>query len=144
MAVPLVNSQIGLANPTSIVSEITTFGSKPVREWLPLGHPARSCQIVDPATHKGIRRLDQARQNLTDAQMISLVAACGPNHCLDGWSYLSRSVSALVARDGHSAKHMAYYAQLRAANEYACCFPEWGFFNGLNICVDANGAVHQT
>jgi len=133
MAVPLVNSQIGLANPTSIVSEITTFGSKPVREWLPLGHPARSCQIVDPATHKGIRRLDQARQNLTDAQMISLVAACGPNHCLDGWSYLSRSVSALVARDGHSAKHMAYYAQLRAAMSMLAVSGV-GIFNGLTGC----------
>lgn len=142
MADPLVNSQIGLANPISIVSEITTFGSKAIRNWLPLGHPARNCQIMDPATNRGIRRLDQARQQLTDAQMISLVSACGPNHCLDGWSYLSRSVSALVARDGHSAKHMAYYAQLRAAMSMLAVSGV-GIFNGLNICVDANGAVHK-
>lgn len=142
MADPLLNSQIGLASPISIVAEIATFDSRPIRDWLPLGHPARNCQILDPATNKGIRRLNRARQQLTDTQMKCLVATCGPNHCLDGWGYLSRSVSALVARDGHSAKHMAYYAQLRAAMSMLAVSGV-GIFNGLNICVDATGAVHK-
>ncbi|MBY5933726.1 hypothetical protein KUV51_12005 [Tateyamaria omphalii] len=142
MADPLVSSQIGLADPSAIVAKVTTFGNRPVSEWLSAGHPARNCQIIDPATNKGIRRLDRARAQLSDDQMVSLIAACGPNHCLDGWGYLSRSISALVARDGHSAKHMAYYAQLRAAMSMLAV-SGIGIFNGLNICIDVNGAVHK-
>jgi len=142
MAEPLLDSQIALASPTAILAAVTTFRQKPTRDWLPINHPARNCQIIDPGTRKTIRRLDHARQQLTDVQMPSLIAACGPSHCLDGWGYLSRSLSALVARDGHSAKHMAYYAQLRAAMSMLASSGV-GIFNGLNICVDANGAIHK-
>ncbi|WP_400084876.1 hypothetical protein [Yoonia sp. R78084] len=142
MATPLVNSQIGLASPASIVSELMTFAGKPVREWLPVGHPAQTGQVFEPGTDKTIRKVRKARQHLNAVQMVELVAACGPNHCLDGWGYLARSVSALVARDGHSAKHMAYYAQLRAAMSILA-ISGVGIFNCLNICVDANGAIHK-
>ena len=142
MAAPLENSQIGLASSIAIGSRIETFGLKPIRDWLPLEHPARNCRILDPDSQKDVKKLDSARHLLTDAQITSLVAACGPNHCLDGWGYLSRSVSALVARDGHSAKHMAYYAQLRAAMSILA-ISGVGIFNGLNICIDGNGAVHK-
>jgi hypothetical protein len=36
-------------------------------------------------------------------------------HANDGWSYLGRAVSALMAGDPHRALHLAYYAELRAA-----------------------------
>lgn len=142
MAAPLVNSQIGRASPASIVSELMTFAGRPVREWLPAGHPAQTGQVFEPGTDKTIRKLQKARQHLNAGQMVKLVAACGPNHCLDGWGYLARSVSALVSRDGHSAKHMAYYAQLRAAMSILA-ISGVGIFNCLNICVDANGAIHK-
>ena len=142
MASPLVNSQIASASSTAILATISTFGQKPVRNWLPQAHPARTGQVIEPGTDKTIRKVRKARQHLTEAQMTELVAACGPNHCMDGWGYLSRSVSALVARDGHSAKHMAYYAQLRAAMSILA-ISGVGIFNCLNICVDANGAIHK-
>lgn len=142
MADPLVNSQIGRARPESIVDAITVFGQRPVRDWLPHNHPAPNCQIMDSGTNRIVRRLDRARQKLSEAEMTSLVAACGPNHCLDGWGYLSRSVSCLVARDGHSAKHMAYYAQLRAAMSMLA-ISGVGIFNRLNFCVDVNGSIHK-
>ena len=142
MAPPLLNSQIEIASSTAILAAISTFGQKPVRDWLPQDHPARTGQVINPSTGKIIRKVRSARQHLTDAQMTDLVATCGPNHCLDGWGYLSRSVGALVARDGHSAKHMAYYAQLRAAMSILA-ISGVGIFNCLNICVDANGRIHK-
>lgn len=36
-------------------------------------------------------------------------------HCSDGWSYLGRAVQALLRGDPHRARHLAYYAELRAA-----------------------------
>lgn len=142
MASPLMNSQISSASPRAILTAIASFGQKPVRDWLPQNHPARTGQVIEPGTFRTIRKVRRARQHLTDGQMTELVAACGPAHCLDGWGYLSRSVSALVARDGHSAKHMAYYAQLRAAMSILA-ISGVGIFNCLNFCVDANGAIHK-
>lgn len=142
MATPLANSQIGLASAAPIASKLMTFAGKPIIKWLPVGHPAQTGQVFEPGTDKTIRKVRKARQHLNEVQMVELVAACGPNHCLDGWGYLARSVSALVARDGHSAKHMAYYAQLRAAMSILA-ISGVGIFNCLNICVDANGAIHK-
>lgn len=142
MASQLIGSQVRLASHSAIVSSLVAFGNIPIRAWLPQNHPARKGQILDPNTGKNVRRLDKARVQLTDGQMVSLVAACGPSHCLDGWGYLSRSIAALVARDGHSAKHMAYYAQLRAAMSMLS-ISGIGIFNSLNICIDAQGQVHK-
>lgn len=36
-------------------------------------------------------------------------------HCSDGWSYIGRAVQALLRGDPHRARHLAYYAELRAA-----------------------------
>lgn len=142
MTGPLQNGQIGRASPKAIADTISTFGQRPVREWLPQNHPARTGQIVKPGSGKTIQTLGEARRYLTPAQLTDLVSACGPTHCMDGWGYLSRSVSALVARDGHSAKHMAYYAQLRAAMSILSVSGV-GIFNCVNFCVDANGAIHN-
>lgn len=48
-------------------------------------------------------------------QLVEYVVASGPLHCADGWSYLGRSLAALVAGDRRGALHLAYYAELRAA-----------------------------
>jgi hypothetical protein len=43
------------------------------------------------------------------------VAALGPLHCADGWSYLGRALEAGTRGNQESAIHLAYYASLRAA-----------------------------
>src|SRR5688500_3291364 len=43
------------------------------------------------------------------------VAASGPTHVVDGWSFLGRAIEALLRGDGYSAIHFGYYAELRAA-----------------------------
>jgi hypothetical protein len=43
------------------------------------------------------------------------VAASGPTHAIDGWSFVGRSVQSLMRGDVYSAIHFGYYAELRAA-----------------------------
>lgn len=43
------------------------------------------------------------------------VAASTIIHCLDGWAYLGRALHAQLVGDHDCARHLAYYAELRAA-----------------------------
>jgi hypothetical protein len=43
------------------------------------------------------------------------IAASGPLHCADGWTYLGRAMICLARGDPGTALHLAYYAELRAA-----------------------------
>lgn len=43
------------------------------------------------------------------------IAASVLVHCMDGWSYLGRSLGAQLAGDHDCARHLGYYAELRAA-----------------------------
>lgn len=48
-------------------------------------------------------------------QLSQYIAASCLLHCADGWSYLGRSIVALLQGDPHRSCHLAYYAELRAA-----------------------------
>lgn len=48
-------------------------------------------------------------------QLSEVIAASCLLHCADGWSYLGRAISSLLRGDPHRARHLAYYAELRAA-----------------------------
>lgn len=43
------------------------------------------------------------------------VAASTVLHCVDGWSYLGRALAAQLRGDSSTARHLGYYAELRAA-----------------------------
>lgn len=43
------------------------------------------------------------------------IAASAILHCFDGWSYLSRALESEMAADPDTARHLGYYAELRAA-----------------------------
>ncbi len=48
-------------------------------------------------------------------QLAQYIAASSVLHCSDGWSFLGRSVNAMLNGDPGTALHLAYYAELRAA-----------------------------
>ena len=52
---------------------------------------------------------------LEHAHLSEYVAASAVVHSFDGWSYLSRALEAEMAGDPDSARHLGYYAELRAA-----------------------------
>lgn len=43
------------------------------------------------------------------------IAASTVIHCWDGWSYLGRAIHSLMSGDHDAARHLGYYAELRAA-----------------------------
>ncbi|BEV46457.1 hypothetical protein [Afipia carboxidovorans] len=69
-----------------------------------------------------------------------IVASC-LLHCSDGWSYLGRSISALLRGDPHIARHLAYYAELRATKSLLAS-QGLGVFNHHHFAVTGvNSAV---
>ena len=75
---------------------------------------------------------------LPPQDIIEVIAVRGPLHTIDGWSYFSRSLSALLSGDPHAARHLAYYAELRAALSILAS-GGIGVFNRINRVVDAGG-----
>jgi hypothetical protein len=70
--------------------------------------------------------------------VVELISVLGPKHCIDGWSFLARSLSALGAGNAHAARHFAYYAELRAALSILASFGI-GIFNTLTCVVTKTG-----
>lgn len=58
---------------------------------------------------------DLAANTLNHSDLGAYISISAPLHCIDGWKYLSRSVSSLIHGDYHTSRHLAYYAELRAA-----------------------------
>lgn len=48
-------------------------------------------------------------------RLAEYIACSVPSHCFDGWSYFGRALQALLRGDSGTARHLAYYAELRAA-----------------------------
>ena len=62
-----------------------------------------------------IRQLRNENQISDPTQLAEYVAASAIIHCFDGWSYLGRALEAEMAGDPDAARHLGYYAELRAA-----------------------------
>ena len=67
--------------------------------------------------HGTIGRIQQDIQNgsINDSDLGSYISVSAPLHCIDGWAYLSRAVNSLIHGDFNTARHLGYYAELRAA-----------------------------
>lgn len=102
--------------------------------WLSPGH----------RTESGIDREHRpgGRNPLTPQELAEYMALAAPNHCVDGWSYLSRGLNAYLLGDPHSAWHFAYYAELRAAQSILSA-SGCGVFNEWNAVIDASGSIQR-
>lgn len=61
-------------------------------------------------------------------------------HCSDGWSFLGRSISAMLNGDEGAALHLAYYAELRAAMSLLAT-QGIGAFDKRHFLVDSKNSV---
>ncbi len=129
----IIKSALTSADRGHVLQVLATFAGKTPSQWLPVNHPASKGAL--PLRWNDVRKL-------TDKQLIEAIAISAPNHCIDGWSYASRAVSSLLAGDLHAARHLAYYAQLRAGLSMLSHLGI-GIFNGSNFAVDRHGAVTQ-
>lgn len=114
-----------------VISTLSRFRSQACPPWLPAAHP-----YPDGALPKGAAAF--AAVSATD--MREVIAVRGPLHAIDGWSYLGRAFSSLLSGHAHAARHMAYYAELRAALSILAS-SGIGIFNRRNAVVDGSGAV---
>jgi hypothetical protein len=124
---------IAQADDAHILVALSRFGGIPVSSWLLAHHPRPFGTL--PNSWPRVR-------SLPTTDVVTVTAAAAPNHCFDGWSYMARALSAFLAGDLHSVRHLAYYAQLRAT---LCILGHLGIgiFNGINFAVDANGHTIQ-
>ncbi len=77
------------------------------RRWVPSSNSYASNTI------DRIRRHLPGRVN--GLHLAQYIAASAPLHLLDGWTYLGRAADAVGRGDATTARHLAYYAELRAA-----------------------------
>ena len=59
-------------------------------------------------------------------------------HAFDGWSYLGRAIEAEIAGDSGTARHLGYYAELRAAMSFLAS-NGIGVFQWKHVVVDKLG-----
>ena len=78
------------------------------------------------------------RSTVNDRNLRQYIAASGPIHCLDGWGFLGRAMISHVQGDLDVSRHLAYYAELRAAMALLA-MQGVGIFSAQHMLVDANG-----
>ena len=127
------------ASRKPVIQALSGFAGKPVNEWLPPSHPAATGQLLK-TDGKQYSSYTALTRRFTPQQIMDVLAATGPSHCLDGWTFFSRALAALLSGDTHTTRHLAYYAQLRAALCLLHCHGI-GIFNGVNLSVDESGTL---
>jgi hypothetical protein len=123
---------LALADPNVVINALSRFRSQACPPWLPAAHP-----YPDGALPTG----SAAFAAVSGADMLEVIAVRGPLHAIDGWTYLGRAFSSLLSGQAHAARHLSYYAELRAALSILAS-SGIGVFNRRNAVVDAAGAVH--
>ena len=79
-----------------------------VDDWLDVGNVYRT-NCVEKL------KQDISSGTVNNQDLSEYVAASIPLHCMDGWTFLARSLSSYINGNPHQAAHFAYYAELRAA-----------------------------
>ncbi len=100
--------------------------------WLKSGNRYRAKSVEQ------IRNDMQTSGSLQHSDMTEYVAASAIVHCFDGWSFLGHALHAEIAGDPDTARHLGYYAELRAAMSLLASGGV-GVFNNRHVLVADNG-----
>jgi len=104
--------------------------------WLPKSNAYRTATVAQIKDH-----LDRKTPtSLVSKQAADYIAASVPLHALDGWSFLGRAVDASARGDADVARHLAYYAELRAAVSLLA-HEGMGVFKRQHLIVDSTRNV---
>jgi len=87
-----------------------------------------------------IKSDSKARRIREPKHLAQYISASCLLHCSDGWSYLGKAILSLLRGDPHRARHLAYYAELRAAVSLLAT-EGIGIFNNKHFIVDAPDSV---
>ena len=115
-ATATVSAHIARADPTAIsgLASQVLSNSKSGDLLSPENRYRRHCvSRLEKCFGRPSRRLPGLRtrkEHLTEYIAASVIA-----HAFDGWSYFSRALAAEMSGDSDAARHLAYFAELRAA-----------------------------
>lgn len=84
--------------------------------------------------------VSHVRGSARATQLTEYVAASAILHCSDGWGYLGRAMGAQLQGDIGASRHLAYYAELRAAMSLLAA-QGIGVFNYKQVVVKTSGDV---
>ncbi len=70
------------------------------------------------------------------------IAASCPVHAADGWAYLGRAIGCHIRGDRFGARHLGYYAELRAGMSLLAG-QGVGIFDRHHVIIDEFGAAHR-
>lgn len=119
---------------TALSKLAQAVATHPIDHWLAHGTPART-NIVKAAGKAGTAMAGDA------GEIGQYIAVSALLHHQDGWAYLARASSAHLAGDLDSARHLAYYAELRAAMSLLAS-QGVGTFQNDHCVVDDHGDIH--
>ncbi len=134
---PLSSSKIAVLQTASAeaINSSTARALKHISkgQWLALRNRYRV------ATIKSIED-DHHNQSLNSRQLAEYIAVSAPLHCCDGWAFLGRAVGCLLHGDPDSARHLAYYAELRATIALLAT-QGVGIFNSRHFVINKSGSA---
>jgi len=81
---------------------------------------------------------DSASGSMNSKHMSELLAASAPSHCIDGWSFVGRALACHFNGDAGTARHLAYYAELRAGAALLAT-AGIGVLNYRHFVIDSSG-----
>lgn len=107
----------------------------------------KNSRWLDPANRYNLDCAGQVKSDLgtgaiDPTSLTEYIAASAPIHSVDAWAYVGRALTAASHGDVHAARHLAYYAELRAALSILAT-EGFGIFNDHHVVVDATGNLHQ-
>jgi len=103
---PNDKSAVAKADYRAVQAQLAALGGRDVPPWLRSENALQDGSVPPGET---------AFAAVTKEDLLEVLAIRGPLHALDGWSYVGRALSALIAGDSHAARHLAYYGELRGA-----------------------------
>lgn len=103
--------------------------------WLGEQNPYRADTVA------AIRQDTQAGRHLQHQELIEYIAVSAILHCFDGWSYLGRALQSEMSLDPDAARHLGYYAELRAAMSLLAS-EGIGVFDRNHVVVSRDGKCY--
>lgn len=77
-------------------------------------------------------------KHVTHKHLAEYIAASAVTHCIDGWAYFGRALNAILSGDHNCARHLGYYAELRATMAFLAA-EGIGVFDKEHIAVSTSG-----
>lgn len=79
---------------------------------------------------------------INSRQLAAYIAVSAPLHCCDGWAFLGRAIGSHLHGDPDSARHLAYYAELRATMALLAS-QGIGIFHNRHFIINGAGVAER-